>query len=217
MIGYRREIDTRSCLPTRPRLAQHGHTKTLKLLFPSGNGFEAIFSSTYKWKRHRCTGLNEIAFDGARKWNGWSTQVQFCLPLKCVWPLRSSRWQIWLLKPVRIIQVLVLTSMTTTCLVWKLQELYSYKWSSVINTHDSTVQYPFIEMKSLTLWCGSSCAQFGTKYILSCDYIKYILNPIKQKVFWYSCQVSMISMWSRDSACADMVPSQRSSPSFQAG
>jgi len=44
------------------------------------------------------------------------------------------------------------------------------------------------------LWCGSSCAQFGTKYILSCDYIKYILNPIKQKVFWYSCQVSMISV-----------------------
>ena len=213
MIGYRREIDTRSCLPTRPRLAQNGHTKILKLLFPSRNGFEAIFSSTYKWKRHRCW-LAWYSF--LSKELGQGTQVQFCLPLKCVWPLRSSRWQIWFLKPVRIIQMLVLTSMTTTCLVWKLHEFYSFKWSSFINTHDSIVQYPFSEMKSLMLWCGSSCAHFGTKYILSCDYIKYILNPTKQKVFWYSCQVSMISVWSQDSSCADMVPSQRSSPSFQA-
>ena len=37
-------------------------------------------------------------------------------------------------------------------------------------------------MKSFMLWCGSSCAQFGTKYIWSYDYIKYILNPIKQKI-----------------------------------
>ena len=72
--------------------------------------------------------------------------------------------------------------------------IQSFRWSLVIDTHDSIVQNPFSEMKSLMLWCGSSCAQFGTKYILSCDYIKYILNPIKQKVFWYSCQVSMISV-----------------------
>ena len=74
--------------------------------------------------------------------------------------------------------------------------IQSFEWSSVINTHDSIIQNPFSEMKSLMLWCGSSCAQFGTKSIWSCDYIKYILRPIKQRVFWYSCQVLTISVWS---------------------
>ena len=60
---------------------------------------------------------------------------------------------------------------------------------------DNYHNYPQIgcDKVRLKMWVNS-CAQFGTKYILSCDYIKYILNPIKQKVFWYSCQVSMISV-----------------------
>ena len=62
-------------------------------------------------------------------------------------------------------------------------------------THDSIVQNTFSEISSLMMRCGSSCAQFSTKYIWSCDYIKYILNLIKQKVFWYSCQVVTIT-WS---------------------
>ena len=112
LTTYPREIDTRSCPPTRPRLAQHGHTKTLKLLFPSRNDFEAIFSSAYKW---------EMSVHWL-EWYSWAVLITFEFRLTSA-NFSITNLTLALLKPVRIIQVLVLISMTSTCLVWKLQEL----------------------------------------------------------------------------------------------